>query len=200
MQTLDALAALRSLDALPAPRRRHLAAVVVDARTDPDRRRIVRQAQEEDRRVRENLEADLKAELASRRAQAQAIAERPSAAAQRAYRRVDRTEGTTPAHRPVTVRFVEPTKVTTAEQMRERRPLMSVNRKYDDQKTTAPATPKPEPKPRPEAQHGSLTLYQKGCRCEMCRAAKSAANRRERERRAKQRAARKLSKENDPGK
>lgn len=190
MELSNALRAIRSLTDLPEARRRHLAVLAADTRTDAERARLVFLAREEDRRVRENLEAALKADHAARAAHAQAIAERPSETPQCPSKRVDRTEGTTPEHRPVTVTWGPATKTATAEQVRERRPLMSVNRRYDDQRPKAPATPKPEPKPRPEAQHGSLTLYQKGCRCEMCRASKASANGREREKRVARRAER----------
>lgn len=189
MHTLDALSAIRSLDALPVPRRRHLAALALDAPTDPDRARIVRHAREEERRVRENLEADLKADHAARAAWTQRTAERPSEAPQRSSQRVDRTESTTPAHRPVTVTWGEPTRTATAQQVRERRPLNGPVRHHGSESST-PAKPKPEPKPRALPDHGTLGRYQNphACRCSLCRAAKSAANRREREKRAAKRA------------
>ena len=66
VNTTDALAAIRHLDALPEPRRRYLTMLAADARTDADRALIVLEARCENRRTRQQAEADLKAEFQAR--------------------------------------------------------------------------------------------------------------------------------------
>jgi hypothetical protein len=173
MNTLDALAALRELDVLAEPRRRHLCMLAADAPTDAERARLVFQARHEARQVRAQAEAALKAELAERARWAEDHAERPVEGPLRPSRRgqlIGAEEGTTHAGpRPVVVTYGPITRTATEKQKQERKPLMGANRKY-------PSAPAPEVKvkaPRP-LKHGLASTYNHhGCRCDECRAAKA---------------------------
>ena len=178
MEISDALTALRDLDALPELRRRYLTMLAADARTDADRALIVVKARDEERRVRADLEAALKADYAARARWAAGNPPKLSKAPQRPSRRgqlVGAEPGTThTGPRPVTITYGPITRKATEKQKQERKPLMGKNRVYP----TAPAEPvakvKPEPRPRKQAPEHGLTAYNKNrCRCEICRAAKS---------------------------
>lgn len=183
MDTRTAITALRALDALAPARRQHLATLVATAHRDAERARIVLQAKHENRHTREALEASLKAELAARHERALSNPERLSEAVQTFPARVDRLDGIrVPAPRPVTTTWTTPTKTATTSTKRPEG--IGANRAQR-------VAERPEPKPRVLPEHGTVTRYQVPhlCRCEECRAAKSAANRRERERRAAKRSA-----------
>lgn len=176
MKTLDALAAIRQLDALPEVRRRYLAVLAADAPSVSDRARIVMMAQRENIEVRYATERAVNAELNSRARWAEDHPERPAEAPQKATggRRWAEEGVSYPGPRSVTVRHVEPTKTATEKQTRERRPLMGQNKKYADKQVPVPT----EPKPRKQAPEHGLTGYAKrGCRCDICRAAKAESRR-----------------------
>lgn len=132
MNTTDAAAAIRNLDALPELRRRHLVALAADARTDADRARLVFLAQDENRRVRRQIEAALTAEFSARARWAEGNPERPAEAPQTPTGgRRWAEEGTThDGPRPVTVAWGPITKTATEKQTRERKPLMGKHKKY----------------------------------------------------------------------
>lgn len=184
MQITDALLALRQLDALAEPRRRHLCMLAADARTDADRELIVVKARDEQRAVRANLEAALKADYTARARWAADNPAKPAESAQRLSKRgqlVGAEPGTThTGPRPVTVTWGPITRTATEEQVRERKPLMGRNRVYP----TAPAVPVAKVKPEPA--HGTLTRYQRPwqCRCSLCREVKRQSNARHNAKRA----------------
>lgn len=159
----DALAAIRQLDALAQPRRRHLAVLAADARTDADRALIVAMARRENIEVRWTLEQATTAEFAERARWTERNPQRlPESHTEPSKRRYGLAEGVRfPAHRPVLVSWTTPTK--TGNQQPERRPLFTANKKYDD--------PAPIEKP---IQHGTSTAYNRDkCRCDACKAAKA---------------------------
>ncbi len=176
MQTTEALDALRSLTDLPAGRRGYLCALAANARTDADRAQIVLEARAEERRVRQNLEADLMAELQARARWAQDQPAKPSEAPQKPSRRgerIERDDSATPAHRPVTVRYVEPTKTATKAQARERRPMNGPVRHHGSEKVEkTPPAPKADP-----ITHATSSAYRSGCRCDDCREWKAKSRR-----------------------
>lgn len=195
MEISDALAALRELDALPDARRRYLAALAADAPNDADRARLVFLARYENRRVREQTEADLKADYAARAALADYSVEHPEEGPQKpgGVRRWHEDDVTYPQARPVTISWTTPTK-TAPEQVPPKRRRLNEPVRHHGSSPGRNETPKPKPEPkppRPLPEHGTVTRYQLPhlCRCDSCRAAKSAANRRERERRAEKRSA-----------
>lgn len=185
MNTLDALAAIRRLDAVPEARRRYLAILIADAPSDADRARIVTMAKRDNIEVRYAIEAALKAEFSERARWAERNPERPAELPQRPSRRgqlVGAEEGTTHSGpRPVTVRYVQPTKTANETQTRERRPLMGQNKQYADKRVPV----RKEPKPRKQApEHGLSAYSNRGCRCDVCKAAKSASRQKRNVRRA----------------
>lgn len=167
MEISEALTAIRELEAIPEARRRYLATLVGTASTDADRALIVLNARHECRTVRENTEADLKAELASRRDWAARNPQRPpEERTQPSRRRYTMAEGVRfPEHRPVSVRYVAPTK--SAPEKPEHRPLNAPVRHHGSE---APQAEVKKSRKRSPA-HG-ITAYNKGCRCEICRASK----------------------------
>ncbi|WP_341954552.1 hypothetical protein [Microbacterium sp. LWH13-1.2] len=175
MNFSDAVSALYELDALPELRRRYLTMLAADAQTDVDRALIVVKARDEERRVRADLAVSLKAEFADRARWAASNPPKPSGAAQKPVGgRRWTEEGTThDGPRPVIVTWGPITRTPTEEQIRERRSLMGQNKKYVDKPV---AKVKPEPRPRKQAPEHGLTAYNKNrCRCDVCRAAKSAS-------------------------
>lgn len=197
MPLIDALLAIRSLTDLPEPRRRHLCVLAADARTDAERARIVFRARDEERRVRRQTEATVEAELAEKTALAEQAAERPVEGPQKpaGRRRWHDDDVTYPEARPVTVTWGPITKIAPDQVPVQRRRLNEPVRHHGwspGRFETKEPMVKPEPKPRPLPEHGTVTRYQNPhmCRCSLCRAAKSAANRGERKRRAAQRAER----------
>lgn len=159
MDTHTALSAIRALDALPEGRRRYLCTAAATARTDADSARIVLEARHEERSVRTNFERDLRAEYDSRRAWASRNPEKPVETPQKPSQRMVRTDDTTPEHRPVTVRFVEPTKTDKAP--RTRPEGIGKNHVYDG--------PVPAQAEKYSARtHGIVSTYNAGCRCDAC--------------------------------
>ena len=159
MDTPEALAALRSLDALTLPRRQYLASLVATALTNQDRARIVVMAKRENTDQRFATKQALNAELAERARWASRERGRTAEGPQKPSQRTVRTDDTTPEHRPVTVRFVEPTQ--TAKGPRARPEGIGTDRRYD----------KPEhvPTERPSGRtHGIVSTYNFGCRCGTC--------------------------------
>lgn len=193
MNLQDALAAIRDLEALPLPRRRHLAILVADAPTDAERARLVFVARDENRRVREQAEADLKARYAARAAMADYNAEHAADEPERPVR-VRRWEGdgiTYPEPRPLTISWTTPTKAAPEQMPSKRRPLNGPVRHHGSspgRNETPKPKAKPEPKPKTEPEHGTLTRYQKPwyCRCPLCREVKRESNARHNAKRAEQ--------------
>lgn len=165
MDVLTAVATLRELDSLSEARRHYLSKLAATAPTDADRARIVTMAKRENVNQRWATEQALKAELDDRRAWATKNPENPVEVPQAASQRIVRTDDTTPEHRPVTVRFVAPTKTAKAKPVRAEG--MGTNRVYDK-------TPEPEQ----PMKHGITGYNQHGCRCELCRAAKAESRKR----------------------
>lgn len=164
MDTPEALAALRTLAALPLLRRQYLASLVATAPTNQDRNRIVVMAKRENTDQRWATEQALKAEFSARREWASRNRERPAEGPQKPSQRgerVERGDSATPTHRPVSVRYVEPTKTATPEQARERRPLMAPNRRYEPEQV-------PSKTPHTGRTHGIVSTYNHGCRCDAC--------------------------------
>lgn len=188
MNTLDALAALRRLDALPEARRRYLCVLATDARTDAERARIVLEARHEQRPVRADLEASLKAQYAERAALADYSVEHPENEPQRpaGVRRWHEDDVTYPEPRPVTIRYVEPTKTAPANVPPKRRPLNGPVRHHGSSpgRNVKPAEPVARQKVEPA--HGTLTRYQRPwqCRCPLCREVKRQSNARHNAKRA----------------
>jgi hypothetical protein len=74
----------------------------------------------------------------------------------------------------MTTSWTTPTKTATAEQKQERKPLMGTNRKYADK----PVPEVKEKKPRKKApEHGLSAYSNRGCRCDVCKAAKAESRR-----------------------
>lgn len=177
MNIPDALAALRTLDGLPEPRRKRLCALAATAPTDADRARIVIMGKRENIDQRWATEQALKAELDDRRAWATRNPEKPVEAPQKASKRMERTDETTPVHRPVIVTWGP---VTKTAKVRTTRPEgIGTNRVYDDDL-------KPEPTRFATRTHGIVATYNSGCRCGDC---SEASARRGREYRARRKQA-----------
>lgn len=157
----EALRVLRALDALPEPRRRYLCALAADAPTDAQRARIVLEARHECRTVRENLSAALSADLDARRDWAMRNPRGPSEPPQGPSKRGMRSaaeEGTThPGPRPISVRYVTPTKAMTERHKQARRKLNEPVRHHGSLPAEKPIT------------HGTSSGYRSGCRCDSCR-------------------------------
>lgn len=156
MDTHTAVTALRALDSLPEARRRYLSAIAATAPTDADRARIVVLAKRENIDQRWATEQALKAELDNRREWASRNEMKPVEVSQEASQRIVRTDDTTPEPRPVSVRFVAPTKTAKAKPVRPE--SIGVNRVYND-------APKPLD---PARTHGIVSTYNWGCRCNSC--------------------------------
>lgn len=161
MDVLTALAAIRQLDALPEARRRYLAVLAADARTDADRARIVFEARHEDRRVREKADADFSAELQTRARWADRNPQRlPESHTEPSKRRYGLAEGVRfPAHRPVIVSWTPSAKTGT--QQPERRPMNGPVRHHGSEPGTKDLQ-------FPTRKHGTAGTYNLGCRCDPC--------------------------------
>lgn len=169
MDTLEAVDALRTLDALSIPRRQYLCTVVATAPTNGDRARIVMVAKRENTERRRATEQGLRAELDARRTAESHTPQGASQVPSRSSQRVVRTDETAPAHRPVTIRFVKPTKV--GKEASRRPEAIGKNHSYaEPAEPTTPAASSGTAKP---IKHGVSTGYQRGCRCDDCRAAKA---------------------------
>lgn len=160
MKTPDALAVLRSLDALPVPRRQHLAVLVATAPSDDERARLIWFARQENRHARDAVETDLRAELSLRDQYAARNPPRPIEASQARPNARSKVEGLgNPEPRPVVITFTTPTKTGPAPE-----PVRPMFAKKD---ASAAQKDKPEP------EHGTLSRYQNfRCKCARCRDAK----------------------------
>ena len=160
MRIPEAVAALRSLDALPDARRRYLCVLAARAATDTERSRIVLEARRESRRVRENLTAALRAEFTARTQSATRAASRPVEPAERptGSRYADADGMRYPEPRPVTISWTQPTKTGHPKARAEG---VGKNREYVEE---------PPRKNRPE--HGLTGYNKRKCRCEVCVQAK----------------------------
>lgn len=166
MNAVEALEALSLID-LPAPRRAYIARLAVSA-TPAERRRIVYRARAEADAAQEAARAAWKREMAERatyRAGSAKAAQNGSQGRTEANRPMGRKW---PEPRPVTVKFVEPTKPDAT--IPRRREGIGMNRSV-------------RPIELPSGMmHGSHSAYTRGCRCVECRAAKARYQREWRER------------------
>ncbi|HEY9309915.1 MAG TPA: hypothetical protein VIP82_19095 [Microbacterium sp.] len=174
----DALAALRSLDALAPQRRRELMARAVHAPTDAARARLVFVARAEDARVSEELE-ETGREVYEARLKAMRERELSEDAPEKSSVLVSRPlrieEGIyLPPARPVTVRFVEPRK-PDAEIPERRANVIGMNHAQRvaerEQQQHVPTVLAVHPKTGTPLVHGSRG-YRLGCRCDECKIAK----------------------------
>lgn len=150
METSQALTTIRTLDALPVQRRRHLAAQIAHALTHDQRQHIVVRATAENALALE-IEDDIQAEYADRLAASRARAQREENAVQTASAPAWRgfsDHEELPAARPVTITYTTPTKPLSEEKRREG---IGLNSDQWGKRT-----------------HGITSTYNSGCRCEKC--------------------------------
>lgn len=180
METHDAVAALRELADLPAPRRAHLMRQAIHAPTDADRAELVRLARFENIDVRLQNRADAKAEYTARlaamaqRDASQNAPETPQTPASRRYSDPDGLRH--PEARPVTTTWTTPRK-PDSERMPVRREGIGANhaQRVAERERVEQVSPvvvlEVNPKTGAPLTHGS-NGYRLGCRCSECRVGK----------------------------
>jgi hypothetical protein len=153
MNLQESLAALRALD-LPPSRLAFLAAQLLDA-TEDDRRRLVYGARAEEAAAQDEAQDALREEYQWRDAyQRRAATQAPVAPQADPGRRRYVTDASTPEERPVTIRFVVPTKADVVRPVRRAEEI-----------STKPKTPDRFAR----RTHGLPSTYNAGCRCDPCR-------------------------------